>query len=64
MSNTTPTRMPELMSNNREALNALLDSTIVGHVAYVDENGAPGVLPPAAARSGDFLIAHGSTGSR
>lgn len=56
--------MPEMMSRSRDALNALLDSTIVGHVAYVDEDGTPGVLPTAIARYGDALIAHGSTGSR
>jgi nitroimidazol reductase NimA-like FMN-containing flavoprotein (pyridoxamine 5'-phosphate oxidase superfamily) len=52
------------MSHSREALDALLDSTIVGHVAHVDESGAPGVLPTAVARFGDALIIHGSTGSR
>jgi nitroimidazol reductase NimA-like FMN-containing flavoprotein (pyridoxamine 5'-phosphate oxidase superfamily) len=56
--------MPELMTTHREVLDALLDSTIVAHVAYVDENGAPGVLPTAVARWGDSLIVHGSTGSR
>ncbi|GAA1221534.1 pyridoxamine 5'-phosphate oxidase family protein [Rhodoglobus aureus] len=56
--------MPELMTKNRDVLNALLDSTIIGHVAYVDEDGAPGVLPTAVARFGGSLIVHGSTGSR
>jgi hypothetical protein len=56
--------MPELMSHSREVLDSLLDSTIVGHVAYVDEDGAPGVLPTAVARFGNALIVHGSTGSR
>ena len=64
MSRTNATRIPELMSHDRAVLNALLDSTIVGHVAYVDEDGTPGVLPTAIARFGDALIAHGSTGSR
>jgi nitroimidazol reductase NimA-like FMN-containing flavoprotein (pyridoxamine 5'-phosphate oxidase superfamily) len=59
-----PTRMPELMSRDRAGLDALLDSTIVGHVAFVDERGGPGVLPTAVARWGDELIVHGSTGSR
>jgi len=52
------------MSHDRAVLDALLDSTIVGHVAYVDDDGAPGVLPTAVARLGDELIVHGSTGSR
>ncbi|EAR24620.1 flavin-nucleotide-binding protein [marine actinobacterium PHSC20C1] len=56
--------MPELMSHSREVLDALLDSIIVGHVSYVSEDGTPGVLPTAIARSGDELIVHGSTGSR
>ncbi|QDZ16767.1 pyridoxamine 5'-phosphate oxidase family protein [Humibacter ginsenosidimutans] len=56
--------MPELMSRDRSALDALLASTIVGHVAYVDETGAPGLLPTAVARWGDELVVHGSTGSR
>ncbi|TQO19536.1 hypothetical protein FB472_1096 [Rhodoglobus vestalii] len=64
MSKTNATRMPELMSHNREVLDALLDSAIVGHIAYVDEDGAPGLLPTAVARFGDALIVHGSTGSR
>ena len=52
------------MSRDRDVLHALLDSTIVGHIAYVDDDGAPGVLPTAVARLGDALIVHGSTGSR
>ncbi|MGV8859003.1 pyridoxamine 5'-phosphate oxidase family protein [Rhodoglobus sp.] len=64
MSRTNATRMPELMSQDREALNALLDSEIVGNVAYVNDDGTPGVIPTAVARLGDSLIVHGSTGSR
>jgi len=52
------------MSHDRAVLDALLDSTIVGNVAYVDDDGTPGVLPTAVARFGDELIVHGSTGSR
>ncbi|TWP37881.1 pyridoxamine 5'-phosphate oxidase family protein [Leekyejoonella antrihumi] len=64
MSRTDPTRLPELMRHDRAALDALLDSTIVGHVAFVAEDGTPGVLPTAVARWEDRLIVHGSTGSR
>ncbi|WP_168187238.1 pyridoxamine 5'-phosphate oxidase family protein [Salinibacterium sp. UTAS2018] len=64
MSRTNATRMPELMSHEREALDALLDSEIVGNVAYVNDDGSPGLLPTAVARLGDSLIVHGSTGSR
>jgi hypothetical protein len=56
--------MPELMSHDRDVLDALIDSTILGTVAYVAEDGSPGVLPTAVARLGDTLVAHGSTGSR
>ncbi len=58
------TRLPEKMSSDRDALDALLDSTVLAHVAYVDDAGAPGVLPTAAVRWGDRLLVHGSTGSR
>lgn len=64
MSRTDATRMPELMSRDRAALDDLLDAVIVAHVAYTAEDGTPGVLPTAVARWGDELIAHGSTGSR
>lgn len=52
------------MSRDRAALDAVLDAVAVAHVAYVTEDGGPGVLPTAAARWGDELIVHGSTGSR
>lgn len=64
MSRTEPTRLPELMAHDRAALDALLESTIIGHVAFVAEDGSPAVLPTAVARWGDRLIVHGSTGSR
>lgn len=64
MSRTEPTRMPELMSHDRADLDALLDSGVLAHVGFVDEDGTPAVLPTAVARWGDLLLAHGSTGSR
>lgn len=64
MSNTEPTRLPELMSSDRAALDALLDSTIVGHIAFVTPDGGPMVVPTAAVRWDDRLVVHGSTGSR
>jgi hypothetical protein len=59
-----PTRMPELMSRERSALDALLDTVVLAHIAFVDEDGSPAVIPTAAARWGDRLVVHGSTGSR
>jgi uncharacterized protein len=56
--------MPERMSFDREALDALLDSVMVAHIAFVAEDGSPGVLPTAVARWGNEILVHGSTGSR
>lgn len=64
MSLTEPTRMPDMMSHDRGALDALLDTTVVGHVAFVAEDGGPAVLPTAVVRWGERLVVHGSTGSR
>ncbi|RNI23959.1 pyridoxamine 5'-phosphate oxidase family protein [Flexivirga caeni] len=64
MTRTDPTRIPELMSRDRGLLDALLDATVLAHVAFVTADGTPGVLPTAAIRWGDELLVHGSTGSR
>ncbi len=64
MSRTEPTRLPELMTRDRDQLDALLASTIVAHVAFVTEDGYPAVLPTAAVMVQDRLVVHGSTGSR
>jgi nitroimidazol reductase NimA-like FMN-containing flavoprotein (pyridoxamine 5'-phosphate oxidase superfamily) len=60
----TPARAPELMSTDRERLRALLASTVLGHVGFLDEGGHPVVMPSAVVRWGDVLLTHGSTGSR
>ncbi|MGA8248613.1 MAG: pyridoxamine 5'-phosphate oxidase family protein [Nocardioides sp.] len=57
-------RLPELASTDRAALDALLDSALVGHFALVAEDGTPAVIPTAVIRDGDRVLAHGSTGSR
>jgi hypothetical protein len=59
-----PIRLPELASDDRSRLDALLDSTRIGHVGLVAEDGSPVVVPTAVVRDGDRLLAHGSTGSR
>jgi hypothetical protein len=64
MSRTTATRMPEMMSADRADLDALLDQTVLGHVAFTDEDGSPVALPSVIARWGDRVLTHGSTGSR
>ncbi|HET6878110.1 MAG TPA: pyridoxamine 5'-phosphate oxidase family protein [Jatrophihabitans sp.] len=63
-SRTAITRLREKGSTNRAALDALLDSTFVGHFGVVDATGHPVVIPTAVVRDGDRVLAHGSTGSR
>jgi nitroimidazol reductase NimA-like FMN-containing flavoprotein (pyridoxamine 5'-phosphate oxidase superfamily) len=61
---TTPARMVDRVSTDRAALNQLLDSSLLGHVGFVTEDGQPYVLPIAIARDGADVLLHGSTGSR
>jgi nitroimidazol reductase NimA-like FMN-containing flavoprotein (pyridoxamine 5'-phosphate oxidase superfamily) len=58
------TRLPEYASDDREALDRLLDEQVVGHVGVVRADGFPVIVPTAIARDGDRLLIHGSTGSR
>jgi nitroimidazol reductase NimA-like FMN-containing flavoprotein (pyridoxamine 5'-phosphate oxidase superfamily) len=58
------TRLPEYGSDDRGALDRLLDEQVVGHVAVVRPDGYPVIVPTAIARDGDRLLVHGSTGSR
>jgi uncharacterized protein len=57
------TRLPEKGSQDRTALDALLDGTHVGHFGLSDASGRPVVFPTAVVRDGDRMLAHGSTGS-
>lgn len=59
-----PIRLPEKARTDRADLDALLDSTRVGHFAVVAEDGTPAVIPTMVVRDGDRVLAHGSTGSR
>ena len=59
-----PTRLAEKASTDRADLDALLDSSVVGHFGLVAEDGTPVVVPTAVVRDGDRVLAHGSTGSR
>jgi nitroimidazol reductase NimA-like FMN-containing flavoprotein (pyridoxamine 5'-phosphate oxidase superfamily) len=59
-----PTRLAEKASDERAALDALLDATYVGHFGLVADDGTPVVIPTAIVRDGDRVLAHGSTGSR
>ena len=57
-------RLAEKAVTDRDALYAVLDAGFVAHVAVVDDDGQPFVLPTAYARDGDRVIFHGNTGSR
>lgn len=59
---TTVTRLREKQRADRAALDALLDTTHVGHFGLV-RDGEPAVLPTAVVRDGDRVLLHGSTGS-
>jgi nitroimidazol reductase NimA-like FMN-containing flavoprotein (pyridoxamine 5'-phosphate oxidase superfamily) len=60
---TTPTRLRERVSYDREAVHAALDEAVLCHVAFVVD-GAPVVLPQLHVRVGETLYLHGSTGAR
>ncbi len=49
---------------DRAALNHVLDTGLVAHIAVVDDAQQPYVLPVAFARRGDEVLFHGSSGSR
>jgi nitroimidazol reductase NimA-like FMN-containing flavoprotein (pyridoxamine 5'-phosphate oxidase superfamily) len=57
------TRLRKYQVEERASLDSLLDEVPIGHVALVAD-GEPVVVPTAITRSGDTLLAHGSTGSR
>jgi nitroimidazol reductase NimA-like FMN-containing flavoprotein (pyridoxamine 5'-phosphate oxidase superfamily) len=57
------TRLREKGRSDRADLDALLDSTVVGHFGLTDPSGRPVVIPTAIVRDGDRVLAHGSTGS-
>ncbi|MGQ7298173.1 pyridoxamine 5'-phosphate oxidase family protein [Quadrisphaera sp. KR29] len=61
---TRSTRFGHRQVTDRAALHDVLDSALVAHVAVVREDPAPAavVLPVAAARDGESLLLHGSTG--
>jgi len=52
------------MTDDRDQLDALLDATTLAHIAYVDDEGRPCVVPTSIARWDDRVVIHGSTGSR
>jgi nitroimidazol reductase NimA-like FMN-containing flavoprotein (pyridoxamine 5'-phosphate oxidase superfamily) len=60
---TSLNRLKKRSVEDRDEMYAILDSTILCHVGYV-ENGQPFVLPYAFARDGDRILIHGSSGAR
>jgi nitroimidazol reductase NimA-like FMN-containing flavoprotein (pyridoxamine 5'-phosphate oxidase superfamily) len=61
---TTVRRLPDKAVTDRTVLHAVLDAGLVAHLAVVDDDGQPYVVPVAYARDGDRVLVHGSTGSR
>jgi uncharacterized protein len=57
------TREAHKASQDRQALDRLLDDIRIGHFGLIDD-GRPVVIPTAIVRDGDRILAHGSTGSR
>ena len=60
---TTLKRRPQRGSHDREAVNAILDRSLVCHVGFVAD-GAPRVLPTLHARIDDRLFIHGAVSNR
>jgi nitroimidazol reductase NimA-like FMN-containing flavoprotein (pyridoxamine 5'-phosphate oxidase superfamily) len=56
-------RVPDRAVYEREAIAAILDAAPVCHVATVDPDGRPIVIPTLHARDGDSLYLHGSAAS-
>ena len=63
MTRTEITRLRDKASTDRAALDALLDEVRVGHLAFVDDQLRPRVIPTAVVRDRERVLLHGSTGS-
>ena len=63
MTRTEITRLRDKASTDRAALDALLDEVHVGHLAFVDDQLHPRVIPTAVVRDRERVLLHGSTGS-
>jgi nitroimidazol reductase NimA-like FMN-containing flavoprotein (pyridoxamine 5'-phosphate oxidase superfamily) len=57
-------RLPELGVYERDAVAAICDEALICHLAYVDGDGAPRVIPTIHVRIDDTLYVHGSAASR
>jgi uncharacterized protein len=57
-------RIAERGHYDAATIDAILDEALVCHVAFVDPDGRPMVIPTLHARDGDRLLLHASSGSR
>lgn len=57
-------RIPERGRYDRATVDAILDASIVCHLAGIDVDGRPLVIPMQHARVGDVVYLHGSAASR
>ncbi len=57
-------RKRERASYERETINAILDEALIAHIAIVEREGQPLVVPTLHARRGDVVYCHGSAASR
>lgn len=57
------TRMKERRTDDRAALDRLLDEQLTGTLATVTTDGRPWAVPMLHARDGDRVLLHGSTGA-
>jgi hypothetical protein len=61
---TTVHRHPERGDYDRATIDAILDEALICHVAWVDPDGGPRMLPTIHARVDDTVYLHGSRGAR
>ncbi|HET7902438.1 MAG TPA: pyridoxamine 5'-phosphate oxidase family protein [Candidatus Nanopelagicales bacterium] len=57
-------RIPERGRYDRASIDAILDASVVCHLAGIDVDGRPLVIPMQHARVGDVVYLHGSAASR
>lgn len=57
-------RAPQRGSHDHATIHAILDEALIGHVAFITQDGHPAVIPTLIARDGDDLLIHGSSASR
>jgi hypothetical protein len=57
-------RHPERGAYDRTTIDAILDEALIGHLAWVADDGDPRVIPTIHVRVGDTLYVHGSEASR